>query len=166
MCLFRGCNEFLSLGDELETLKSVQQKEEKDSQLKTLGRDGHNCQLSRPPLSNGFFTAAHCVDGLHLPSSSKLTAAMAVILTWMTEAPEDKIIGQLPDCKWLFGYTNPFVTVFMQFITPAKVMGRMLEKIGIQFLYYFGSTSAHYKSMALEAWESDPTKKVLVGPLL
>jgi len=58
------------------------------------GRDSRNRQIKPDDKSGAFFIAcAMYKDSYSLPPSTKLTAAMAVIETWLSEDPTDKIVG-------------------------------------------------------------------------
>jgi SNF2 family DNA or RNA helicase len=46
-----------------------------------------------------------------------------------------------------------------------KILGRMLEQVGVQFLYFFGSMKQEQKEQALEDFHKDPDKKILVSAL-
>ena len=58
------------------------------------GRDAMNLRIGKGDQGNSLFLACQLYSKEHaLPPSTKLTAAMAVIMTWCKEHPDDKIIG-------------------------------------------------------------------------
>ncbi|PHH85929.1 hypothetical protein CDD83_10982 [Cordyceps sp. RAO-2017] len=111
------------------------------------GKDSKKVHLPRDPEENGFFKAYATDDKVSLPPSAKLTAAMAVVSTWLKGCPDDKII------------------VFVQFIMSAKVLGCMLESAGISFLYFAGAMPSTQRAAALEDFKKDPKAKVLVATM-
>ncbi|KAF7554540.1 hypothetical protein G7Z17_g2835 [Cylindrodendrum hubeiense] len=101
----------------LEPIRSASNDAAKDPRFKEAGRDSNGVQSFRKANENTFYVAS-CREntGIRMPPSSKLTAAMAVIMTWLEEAPEDKII------------------VFTEFIMTSKALGRMLAMANLTFL--------------------------------
>ncbi|KND87205.1 putative ATP-dependent helicase [Tolypocladium ophioglossoides CBS 100239] len=105
------------------------------------GRDANEVQIIRDEAENGCFIASALLDDCQLVPSTKLTATMAVLATWLKDHPDDKIIG--------------------------KILGRMLEMSGYKsnFLYYFGGMSQPQRNRCLRDFKEDPEKKVLVASM-
>ncbi|KAH8172204.1 type III restriction enzyme, res subunit domain-containing protein [Sarocladium implicatum] len=82
-----------------------------------------------------------------LPTSSKLTMAMAILLTWRREHPADKII------------------VFFAFRAPARQLGQMLSKAREAFIYKFGCMGDRRGKTALNTFRSSPSVPILVAGL-
>lgn len=83
-------------------------------------------------------------QGVIVPST-KTTAALDIIGGWEKEAPKDKII------------------VFTEWIATAQILGRMLNRAGINFVYYSGHISAKDRNKNLEDFKSNPEIKVMVS---
>ncbi|KAF7563350.1 hypothetical protein G7046_g764 [Stylonectria norvegica] len=147
-CPFAGCIAQLDTGDSRVTLRCIKADADGDSDFIEPGRDSNNVPLVRGEDDNSFFIAAtYQNDDVSLPPSSKLTAAMAVILTWQDEAPEDKII------------------VFTQFIMTGKILGHMLNLAMVPFVYLYGSGSEKNKKKTISDFKEDPEKKILLASL-
>lgn len=81
----------------MKTLTLIHEAANRDPRFTEAGRDSNGVQVKRDENGNSFFIASCDKDtGVSMPPSSKLTATMAVILTWMEEAPKDRIIGKSP----------------------------------------------------------------------
>ncbi|KAH7143752.1 SNF2 family N-terminal domain-containing protein [Dactylonectria macrodidyma] len=154
-CLFPGCSAHLTAGRRVLTPDSVKTRAKKDEEFEEAGQDSNGvhmvqraAQKDLEPYTNSFFTAS-CLEstGIRMPSSSKLVAAMSVILTWSEEAPSDKII------------------VFTGFGPTAKVLGCMLATAGLAFVYYNGEINDKQKSKALEAFQTIEGPKILASSL-
>lgn len=70
------------------------QAEDKSSGYREPGKDSWNVAVHHDNDRNGFFIASTFCDDIPILPSTKLTAAMAVVLTWMHEAPDDKILSK------------------------------------------------------------------------
>ncbi|KAG8668503.1 hypothetical protein FPOAC1_007884 [Fusarium poae] len=83
-----------------------------------------------------------------MPWGAKLTAIVQVILTWLQKSPDDKII------------------VFIEFTITAKVLGCILEKLGLKFLYYnqIANTQAR-RDKAYREFQNDPKTRILVASM-
>ncbi|KFH45634.1 putative ATP-dependent helicase-like protein [Hapsidospora chrysogenum ATCC 11550] len=83
--------------NELTTLSSIVVEAASDKDYQEPASDSNNARIVTNASRNGFFTAS-CRDGNMggPPPSGKLTMAMAVILEWQEDHPEDKIIGKCP----------------------------------------------------------------------
>ncbi|KAJ3528799.1 hypothetical protein NM208_g10039 [Fusarium decemcellulare] len=84
---------------------------------------------------------------VRIPLSAKLKATMAVILTWLEEAPDDKII------------------VFVEFTRTAKVLGCILERMGIDFLYYNRMATKKKKEAASSEFKENPKQKIFISSM-
>lgn len=95
--------------------------------------------------------------------NSRLTAAMTVLLSWVTDYPEDKIIGtkRSNDCLYFFLLTPNLV--FTENVTTAKILGTMLNHALIGFVYFSGGMPAAKKSLALKNFEKEDNIKVFVS---
>jgi hypothetical protein len=93
-CPVDGCEAILGVGEDIQTLVTIQEEAKQNENYKEPGRDMNNARLMRKPNENGFFTATALPTGDEVPPSSKLTTSMAVIEQWRHEAPKDKIVGK------------------------------------------------------------------------
>lgn len=80
-----------------------------------------------------------------IPLSSKMRATLDQIQTWLLAAPQDKII------------------VFSQFIDSQKLLGRILQASGIEFLYFMGEMDYDQREAAKEHFRTNPDIKVMVS---
>jgi SNF2 family DNA or RNA helicase len=53
--------------------------------------------------------------------------------------------------------------VFVEFTRTSKALGCILEKLGIDFLYYNGTVTTKRKDLALEEFRENPERKILVS---
>ncbi|KPM35448.1 hypothetical protein AK830_g11112 [Neonectria ditissima] len=148
-CRHPGCSAQLQPGNRLVTPACVQSFVDMDKQFREAGRDSNGVLLTREKDENFFFMAScRAETGVSMPPSSKLTATMAVILTWLEEAPNDKII------------------VFTEFIMSAKALGRMMAMMGLKFLYYNGSVGGQVnKANALQRFQEDDKQQILLASM-
>ncbi|KAL7948632.1 SNF2 family N-terminal domain-containing protein [Trichoderma barbatum] len=148
ICPYEGCNEKLGMGDDIETFQKIIDKAEADgSTYVEPAKDSKNVAIHQEDNRNGFFTASMFLDDIPILPSTKLTAAMAVVLTWLDEAPDDKIL------------------IFTQFTGSAKMLGLMLQTLKIRFVYFYGGLATVQKSRALNALREDAEIKVMVATL-
>jgi SNF2 family DNA or RNA helicase len=77
--------------------------------------------------------------------STKTTVAMDIVKDWQDKAPDDKIV------------------IFTEWIATAKVLGRMLNKANIDFVYYNGQIPVRSRDKNLEDFKTNPSIKVMVG---
>ncbi|KAL6697301.1 SNF2 family N-terminal domain-containing protein [Trichoderma pleuroticola] len=148
MCLHEGCGKNLGVGEDIETIQKIMEKAEADgSTYREPGRDSMNAAVHQDDDRNGFFLVSTFLDEVPILPSTKLTAAMAVLLTWRDEAPDDKIL------------------IFTQFTGTAKMLGFMLQTLNIGFRYYYGGLAQSQKSQALKALKEDDGIQVLVATL-
>lgn len=79
-------------------------------------------------------------------SSAKTRATIDSVLEWQSSAPSDKII------------------IFLEWNLTARILGRMLEANGVQFLYYWGEKmTTQSRCEALQTFEKTPSIKVLIS---
>ncbi|KAF4973910.1 hypothetical protein FZEAL_9136 [Fusarium zealandicum] len=149
-CPHDDCSATLRVGDDIKTLASIQLEhdEDKSKSFKEPGSDSNKTKLHRKPDENGFFLATCIEKETFLPPSSKLTAAMIIAMHWLKVAPSDKII------------------IFAQFVATGKVLGRMLELAGINFLYYYGNCSLRQREKAIQGFKENEDCKILVASLI
>ncbi|XEV05212.1 hypothetical protein FSHL1_010499 [Fusarium sambucinum] len=118
------------------------------------GTDSIGSQWHGDGVRRECFFAATCgredigFDPARMPWGAKLTATVQVILTWLQNSPDDKII------------------VFIEFTITAKALGCILEKLGLTFLYYnqIATTQAR-KDEAYEKFRDNPKIKILVASM-
>ncbi|KAL7910379.1 SNF2 family N-terminal domain-containing protein [Trichoderma velutinum] len=147
-CLYKDCDKRLGLGKEANMFQKIIDKAgSKDSGYREPGRDCLNASIHQDDDRNGFFISSTFCDAIPILPSTKLTATMAVILTWLDEAPDDKIL------------------VFTQWTGAAKMLGLMLQTMDIGFVYYYGGLATPQKSRALEAIRKNKEIKVMISTL-
>lgn len=59
-------------------------------------KDFNGVRITQSTDKMSFFIACSTMPEYTIPPSTKTTAAVSVILTWLKEAPSNKIIGWLP----------------------------------------------------------------------
>ncbi|KAK0665680.1 SNF2 family N-terminal domain-containing protein [Cercophora samala] len=79
--------------------------------------------------------------------SAKTIVLKNIIMDWHSRYPDDKMI------------------IFTQFVDMGRIIGRILQKEDIDFLYFFGSMSQAKKYQAQEDFTQRPEIKVLVASL-
>ncbi|KAL7934357.1 SNF2 family N-terminal domain-containing protein [Trichoderma chlorosporum] len=147
-CRHEDCNEILDMGLDVASIQKIMDAAEADgSAYREPGKDSMDIAVHQEGDRNGFFITSTFDDEIPILPSTKLTAAMAVVLTWMDEAPDDKIL------------------IFTQFTGSAKMLGFMLQTLNIGFRYYYGGLASPQKSTALKAIREDSEIKVLVATL-
>lgn len=65
-------------------------------------KDSLNASVHHDDDRNGFFVASTFRGHIPILPSTKLTAAMAVVLTWMHEEPNDKILSKFAEPRTVF----------------------------------------------------------------
>ncbi|PHH82172.1 hypothetical protein CDD82_6794 [Ophiocordyceps australis] len=110
------------------------------------GQDANRVQINSKENDIGCFMGATYAKECTLAPGTKLLTTMAVLMTWLLDHPEDKII------------------VFFQFVPTGMMLGCMLEQAGLQdsFLYYSGSMSQKERCEALDDFKSKAECKILV----
>jgi SNF2 family DNA or RNA helicase len=102
----------------------------------------------QPKMSNSSCRWLGRCDKLgQVPPSTKTNAAIETVGKWQKEAPNDKIV------------------IFTEWITTANVLGRMLHRANINFVYYNGQIPIKERERSLKCFEENPDIKVLVGAL-
>ncbi|KAL9468468.1 hypothetical protein ACSS6W_010162 [Trichoderma asperelloides] len=120
-CPHQSCTKKLAFGPDIMTIQKImEQAEDKSSGYREPAKDSWNVPL---------------------------TAAMAVVLTWMDEAPDDKIL------------------IFTQFRGTAKMLGLMLQTMDIGFVYFYGGLTPPQKARALDTIKTRDDIKVMVSTL-
>ncbi|PNP59013.1 hypothetical protein THARTR1_01261 [Trichoderma harzianum] len=145
-CPHKGCGMELEVGEDVETVQT-----KLDSNAKSYrepGEDYNNVIMRQGDDRNGFFVCSTILEDVATVPSARLTATMAVALTWLHEAPDDKIL-----------------VIFTQFIGTAKILGYMLNTLGIGFVYYWGGLPNGQKTKALAAIKENEDVKVMVATL-
>ncbi|KAL6697280.1 SNF2 family N-terminal domain-containing protein [Trichoderma pleuroticola] len=148
-CSSDGCGEDLRFGQPVTTLAQLAFMANQDKGYVEIGRDWLKTTVQARQEQSPFFIASSYFNGPRIvpPPSSRLTATMAVVMTWLTEAPQDKII------------------IFTQFIRTLKMVGYQLETLGIKFVYYSGASPKQKQEHAMHAFHNDPETMVMVSTL-
>ncbi|KAL7806859.1 SNF2 family N-terminal domain-containing protein [Trichoderma aethiopicum] len=144
-CPYENCDLPLFVGDDVHTLQSQIDSEDKSGDDPS--RDYNNTTVHLEDDRNGFFLCGLLTKGASVVPSTRLTATMAVVLTWLHEVPDDKIL------------------IFTQFKATAKVLGCMLRALNIGFVYYYGGLALGQKRKALEAIKTNAEVKIMVSTL-
>ncbi|VUC24416.1 unnamed protein product [Clonostachys rosea] len=144
-CLHASCTQVLRAGSSVEIFDSMMTLAKEDKNYKEPGEDSLGARIARKKDANGCFTATFFKPRLFdMPPSTKLTAALAVILTWQENHPDDKIL------------------VFTQFVMSGKILGYMLGQLKMQFLYLYGSIDDRGRKKAIDAFKDDPAQKIMI----
>ncbi|RDA89372.1 hypothetical protein CP532_6129 [Ophiocordyceps camponoti-leonardi (nom. inval.)] len=146
-CGAEDCGKAMYDATAVKSLDSIYAEATADKQFEEPGKDSNGVSVPRRAENSSFFVASARHEGFPMVPSAKLTAAMAVILTWLEEAPDDKII------------------VFAEFINTIKVLGCMLQTANISFLYHTGGMSQTMKNKAISDFRKDAKKKILVSTM-
>ncbi|UKZ82626.1 hypothetical protein TrVFT333_010419 [Trichoderma virens FT-333] len=144
-CPHKDCGKELEVGEDIETVQT--NLDSLDKRYREPGRDSNNVIIRQDDDRNGFFICSTFLQDVPTVPSARLTATMAIALTWLHEAPDDKIL------------------IFTQFIGTAKILGYMLDTLGIGFVYYWGGLPGGQKRKALEAIKQNADVKVMVSTL-
>ncbi|KAL5095047.1 hypothetical protein Trisim1_003652 [Trichoderma cf. simile WF8] len=144
-CPHEGCGKELAVGEDIETLQG--KIEPINKSYREPGRDSNNMIVHIDDEKNSFFICSTILDDAPIVPSTRLTATMAIVLTWLHEAPDDKII------------------IFTQFRGTAKILGYMLETLKIGFIYLYGSIPQKQRSKALTVFKENADVKVMVTTL-
>lgn len=80
-----------------------------------------------------------------IPLSSKMRATLDQIQEWQSIAPQEKIV------------------VFSQFIDTQRLLGRVLQDHGIEFLYFMGEMDHKQREAAKEHFRTNPNIKVMAS---
>lgn len=167
LCPYEDCDKKFEVGDDIETLQSKIDSEDKSGNDPS--RDSNNATVHLEDDRNGFFLCGLLTKGASLVPSTRLTATMAVVLTWLHEAPDDKILSKCPNphvalaAEYQSGSPILLLLVFTQFKGTAKVLGCMLRALDIGFVYYYGGLPLGQKRKALEAIKTKADIRIMVG---
>ncbi|EHK20841.1 uncharacterized protein TRIVIDRAFT_123065, partial [Trichoderma virens Gv29-8] len=168
-CPHKDCGKELEVGEDIETVQT--NLDSLDKRYREPGRDSNNVIIRQDDDRNGFFICSTFLQDVPTVPSARLTATMAIALTWLHEAPDDKILSmylKLLVSSWnqwdLLFFASLFL-VFTQFIGTAKILGYMLDTLGIGFVYYWGGLPGGQKRKALEAIKQNADVKVMVSTL-
>lgn len=102
-----------------------------------------------------------------IPLSAKMKRTLDLILGWQTQAPEDKIIGNIIVFRnRLVSSANKYLAVFLHFIGASRILGRLLQDHSIDYLYFVGQMNSDQRRNARVTFEEEPTVKVLVSQFL
>ncbi|KAK4069108.1 hypothetical protein Trihar35433_5687 [Trichoderma harzianum] len=146
-CSADGCGEELLFGQRVITLAQLASKTSKDKSYVEIGRDSLKTTVQARMEKSPFFIASSCGPRIVPPPSSRLTATMAVVMTWLAEAPQDKII------------------IFTQFIPTLKMLGYQLQTLSIKFVYYSGAMQKQKQEDSMNAFHNDPETMVMVSTM-
>ncbi|KAJ4217626.1 hypothetical protein NW759_008934 [Fusarium solani] len=156
ICPVPGCSAKLAVGGDVTTpecIKTAMNSAKESKDFQEPGRDSIGTNWTGDSEGyNSFFLATCGREDIHfgpvkMPWGSKVKATVEVILTWLKEAPEDKMI------------------VFVEFTRTSKALGCILEKLGIDFLYYNGTVTTKRKDLALEEFRENPERKILLASM-
>ncbi|OTA02837.1 hypothetical protein A9Z42_0032600 [Trichoderma parareesei] len=147
-CSLDGCGQDLLLGQPVMTLEMVAAKARADKNYVEIGKDAIGTTVQPKNDSSVFFVASsfYREDAIP-PPSSRLTATLAVAMTWLTEAPQDKII------------------IFTQFIPTLKMLGYLFQILGVKFVYYSGALPKQKQDHAMNAFQNDPKTMVMISTM-
>ncbi|PTB76972.1 P-loop containing nucleoside triphosphate hydrolase protein [Trichoderma longibrachiatum ATCC 18648] len=145
LCPYEDCDKALYVGEDVCTLRGKIDSEDKKGDDSS--RDRNNATVHLEDDRNGFLLCGLLSKGASVVPSTRLTATMAVVLTWLHDVPDDKIL------------------MFTQFKATAKVLGCMLRALEIGFVYYYGGLTLGQKRKALEAIKTNGDIKIMVSTL-
>ncbi|KAG4268220.1 hypothetical protein FPRO04_12560 [Fusarium proliferatum] len=152
-CQVTGCSPILGVGQAVKTLGCIDAAVKAIKGYKEPGRDSIGTRWTGSRKDMASFFRAVCghedIDygPVKMPLSSKVKATLSVMLTWMKEAPDDKII------------------LYVQWTRTAKALGCVLESMGIKFLYYNRMANQKQKTRALEEFTNKTDIKILVSSM-
>ncbi|KAG9498634.1 hypothetical protein J7337_009444 [Fusarium musae] len=152
-CHVTGCSPKLGMGQAVKTPGCIDRAVKAIDGYKEPGRDSIGTRWTGGLKDKASFFRAVCghddIDygPVRMPLSSKVKATLAVMLTWMEEAPDDKII------------------IYVQWTRTAKALGCVLESLGINFLYYNRMANQKQKARALDEFTNNTDIKILVSSM-
>ncbi|TFB01436.1 DNA repair protein RAD5 [Trichoderma ghanense] len=146
-CTLDDCGQDLLSGQPVTTLEMLAAKARADKSYVEIGKDAIMTTVQPKNESSAFFVASSYLPGVIPPPSSRLTATLAVAMTWLTEAPQDKII------------------IFTQFIPTLKVLGYLFRTLGVKFVYYSGALPKQKQNHAMNAFQNDPKTMVMISTM-
>ncbi|KAI0537582.1 P-loop containing nucleoside triphosphate hydrolase protein [Xylaria digitata] len=89
----------------------------------------------------------NCDEKGLITTSTKTKVAIEIVNKWQKEASNDKIV------------------IFTEWIVTAKVLGRMLNRFGIKFVYYNGQISVKHRDENLKDFKGNADIKVMVASM-
>ncbi|KAI8624296.1 P-loop containing nucleoside triphosphate hydrolase protein [Xylariaceae sp. FL1651] len=108
------------------------------------GNDVNGMQPHLKTSDSGNRWLWECDKNDQIVPSTKMIVATCLIQAWLVEAPEDQIV------------------VFMEWNMSAKILGRMLDQLEVQYVYYWGDMTSKARNKSLENFKSDPKIKVMI----
>lgn len=101
-----------------------------------LGRYDHDEKLKQePPPIFGNAMGVKPEEMVQMDVSAKIDAVQSLIEKWQQQAPDDKII------------------IFTQYTMSAKIVGRILQRLKLKYLYYVGTLSQVERNQAVDAFK-------------
>ncbi|KAL7806837.1 SNF2 family N-terminal domain-containing protein [Trichoderma aethiopicum] len=146
-CSVDNCDQDLLGGQPVMTLEMLAAKAREDKSYVEIGKDSIGTTVQAKNDSAVFFVASSYFPEVTPPPSSRLTATVAVAMTWLTEAPQDKII------------------VFTQFLPTLKMLGYLFQILGVKFVYYSGVLPKQKQDHAMNAFQNDPKTMVMISTM-
>ncbi|KAL7948655.1 SNF2 family N-terminal domain-containing protein [Trichoderma barbatum] len=146
-CSIDDCGQELLFGQSVSTLEKLAINAIKDKNYVEIGRDSLKTTVQTRLEGSLFFVASSLDPKIVPPPSSRLTATMAVAMTWLKEAHQDKII------------------IFTQFIATLKMLGYLFETLGVKFVYFSGALSKQKQKRAMDVFWNDPETMVMISTL-
>ncbi|KAF7895092.1 hypothetical protein EAF00_006906 [Botryotinia globosa] len=140
----RACNEPYNPSD-LETVQ--EQQENAHMRSKKKGMKGKDYRKYIPSTPKSIWLDQYDRGMIDLRPGSKLEAAIEQIREWLDKSPDEKII------------------IYTQWKMVSTIIGRMLEKEKIDFLYYSGDMPRETRTTTIELFEMNPKIKILVSGL-
>ncbi|KAL6901410.1 SNF2 family N-terminal domain-containing protein [Trichoderma evansii] len=146
-CSIDSCGQELLCGQPVVTLEMMAATAKKNKSYMEMGRDALNNTVQAKLEEPLFFMADSSGPLFTPPPSARVTATMAIAITWLSQAPQDKII------------------IFTQFIPTLKILGYLFECLGVRFIYFSGTMPKHKQEQAINAFRNDPTVMVMISTL-
>ncbi|KAL7818397.1 SNF2 family N-terminal domain-containing protein [Trichoderma gracile] len=147
-CSVDGCGQDLLSGEPIITLDMLAARARADKSYVEIGKDAIGTTVQPKNDSSVFFAASSLKPQAAIPPpGSRLTATLAVAMTWLTEAPQDKII------------------IFTQFIPTLKMLGYLFQILGVKFVYYSGALPKQKQDHAMNAFQNDPKIMVMISTM-
>ncbi|KAH0491890.1 hypothetical protein TgHK011_003292 [Trichoderma gracile] len=147
-CSVDSCGQDLVSGEPIMTLDMLAARARADKNYVEIGTDAIGTTVQPRNDSSAFFAASSIKPQAAIPPpGSRLTATLAVAMTWLTEAPQDKII------------------IFTQFIPTLKMLGYLFQILGVKFVYYSGALPKQKQDHAMNAFQNDPKVMVMISTM-
>lgn len=100
----KSCNKPLRIGDDIETIQAIIEKARlKESEYRKPAKDSKNIAIHQDNDQNGCFISSTFHHNNPILPSTRLTATMAIMLTWMHKAPDNKILSKCPKPRLFAG---------------------------------------------------------------